>query len=75
MENRSSNPGRKIVELSLRLQTVSHRQEQEMSRKTPQKSRIFPARNTFSMKLLAFPGTDHFLAVLSDLGVEKIIIS
>ncbi len=63
------------MELSLRLQAVSRRQKQELGRKTPQKTEIFPAQNTASMKLLAFPGTDHFLPVLSDLGVEKTIIS
>jgi hypothetical protein len=31
----------------------------------------FPARNTASIKSPEFPGTDRFLAVLSDLGTSQ----
>jgi hypothetical protein len=41
MENRSSIPSRRIVELSRRLPAVSHRKEQEFVRKTPKKSESF----------------------------------
>jgi hypothetical protein len=46
-----------------------------LGRKTSQKTEFFPARNTSSIKLSTFPGTDYFLAVLSDLGVEQTMIS
>jgi hypothetical protein len=44
-----------------RLPAVSHREEQRFCRNTPEK---FPVQNSASMK---FPGTDCFLALLSDL--------
>jgi hypothetical protein len=42
-------------------------QEQEFGRKTPEKSEDFPVWNIASIKSPEFPGTDRFLAVLTDL--------
>src|SRR5579871_6231116 len=51
-----------------RIPAVSRRKETEFDQNTPEKSEDFRARNTASMKLLEFRGTDRFLAVLFDLG-------
>jgi len=68
MENGISTPGRKIVELSWRLLTISHRNEQHFGRKTTEKSENFLVWNTASMKSPELSRTDRFLAVLSNLG-------
>jgi hypothetical protein len=71
MEKGCSNPDRKIVELSRRLPAVFHLKEHEFGRRIPEKSENFPTRNTASMKLSVFCGTDLFLAVLSDWMLKK----
>jgi hypothetical protein len=73
MEDGSSTPGQNITELSRWLPAVSHREEYEFGWKAAEISEKFPARNTASMKLPEFPGTDRFLAVLSDLGIGLLV--
>jgi hypothetical protein len=54
-----------------RLPAVSHREKQEFGRKAPEKSEKFAAWYTAFMKSPECPGTDRFLAILSDLGGFK----
>ncbi len=69
MENESSIPSRKIVELYQWLSAISYRTEKEFGWKIQEKSEVSPARNTASMKSPEFSATNRFSVVLSDLGI------